>query len=284
MDVRDLRGKSALITGAASGIGKETALALARVGADLFLCDVDEAGLKAVEETARSMGRTVLARPTDVSSRHEMATFADDVHAKREAVDILVNNAGVALGGDFLQTPLDDWDWIVGINLKGVVHGCHLFVPRMVQRGRGGHVVNVASMAAFLPIPPFCAYNATKAAVVSLSESLRGELATHGIGVTAICPGIIRTAIADHMLVPEGEEGAKARATARSLMDRRNYGPDRVARGILKAIQRNRSVAPVSPEAWIAYALKRIAPGLVLSTLRLATDRARKQLEATKTS
>lgn len=102
--------------------------------------------------------------------------------------------------------------------------------------------------------------------------------------MTAICPGIIRTAIADHMRVPEGVDGAEARAAARTLMDRRNYGPDRVARSLLKAIQRNRSVAPVSPEAWVAYALKRIAPGLMLWTLRIATDRARRQLEARKTS
>jgi short-subunit dehydrogenase len=181
------------------------------------------------------------------------------VHAETGPIDLLVNNAGVGLGAHFLETELEDWDWIVGINLMGVVHGCHLFVPKMVERGRG-HVVNLASMAGYYATPALSAYTATKFAVLGLSEALREELVPHGIGVSAICPGIINTPITTNsrMRGASGEPGARERVVA--LYGRRNYGPERVARNILKAVGRNRTVAPVAPEAWLAYGMTRISP------------------------
>jgi NAD(P)-dependent dehydrogenase (short-subunit alcohol dehydrogenase family) len=128
-------GKSILVTGAAVGIGRETALALARAGSDLILSDVNVEGLERTAEDIRALGREVMSRRVDVSDREAMRTFADKVHAERPAVDILVNNAGVGHGGGFLGTSLEDWDWLVSINLMGVVHGCHFFVPPMVARG-----------------------------------------------------------------------------------------------------------------------------------------------------
>src|SRR5262245_33651309 len=127
MDVTDLSGRTVLVTGAASGIGKGTALAFARRGANLVICDVGETGLAETERQTRALGRDVLARRVDVASREAMREFADTVHQQVEAVDILMNNAGVGLGGGFLDTTLDDWDWILGINLLGVIHGCHCF-------------------------------------------------------------------------------------------------------------------------------------------------------------
>src|SRR5437867_2012388 len=131
MDVTELSGKTVLVTGAASGIGKETALAFARRGANLVICDVSETGLAETEGQVRGLGRDVLVRCVDVASREAMREFADTVHQRVEAIDILMNNAGVGLGGGFLDTTLDDWDWIIGINLLGVVHGCHCFIPKM---------------------------------------------------------------------------------------------------------------------------------------------------------
>jgi NAD(P)-dependent dehydrogenase (short-subunit alcohol dehydrogenase family) len=179
-------------------------------------------------------------------------------------VDILMNNAGVAVGGGFLDTSLEDWDWILGINLRGVVLGCHYFVPPMVKRGRGGHVVNVASAAGFTAMEYLAAYCTTKFAVVGLSESLREELARRNIGVTAICPGIIDTPITENArLVGTMARVGEARKTMVDGYKRRAYGPDRVAENVLKAIARNRAIAPITPEAWAFYYLKRLAPGLL---------------------
>jgi NAD(P)-dependent dehydrogenase (short-subunit alcohol dehydrogenase family) len=262
MDTSNLQGRTVLVTGAGSGIGRETALLAARRGADLVICDVDDAGLAEVEANARSLGRSVLARQVDVADRDQMRNFAEAVHAETGPVDLLVNNAGVGLAAGFLDTELEDWDWIVPINLMGVVHGCHFFVPRMVERGAGGHVVNLSSMAGFHATPALVAYTATKFAVLGLSEALREELRPHAIGVTAICPGIINTPITRNARARGVGADPKVRERFIALYQRRNYGPERVARNILKAVERNRAVAPVAAEAWISYAIKRISPRL----------------------
>jgi NAD(P)-dependent dehydrogenase (short-subunit alcohol dehydrogenase family) len=261
MATLDLTGKSALVTGAASGIGRETALAFARAGADLVVCDVNEGGLEEVAAAIRGLGRTVLSRRVDVAKADEVRAFADAVHAERPAVDILMNNAGVAVGASFADTTLEDWEWLLSINLWGVIHGCHFFLPAMIRRGWGGHVVNVASAAGYLATAQLTAYATTKFAVVGLSEALRDELVSYGIGVTTVCPGIINTPITTSARM----RGADAAAKRKAIVDvyrRRNYGPERVASNILKAIAKKRPVAPISPEAWVMYFMKRLAPGL----------------------
>jgi NAD(P)-dependent dehydrogenase (short-subunit alcohol dehydrogenase family) len=274
VDVRTLEGRTVLVTGAANGIGRATALACARRRARVVVCDRDAAGLAEAEREVRALGGEVLARPVDVASRDEMRSFAEAVHREIEAVDLLVNNAGVGLGGLFLDTPLDDWDWIARINLFGVVHGCHFFVPAMVKRGRGGHVVNLASAAAYAPLPAQSAYAATKFAVLGLSETLRAELAPFGIGVTAVCPGFIATGIVERSRL----RGVAARPdnVQRTLAfyRRRNYAPERVAHNLLKAVARNRPVAPVSAEAWILYYGMRWLPGVLRSAARRLAARA----------
>jgi NAD(P)-dependent dehydrogenase (short-subunit alcohol dehydrogenase family) len=268
MDTSNLQGRTVLVTGAGSGIGRETALLAARRGADLVICDVDDAGLAEVESSARTLGRSVIARHVDVADRDQMRDFAEAVHGETGPVDLLVNNAGVGLAAGFLDTELEDWDWIVPINLMGVVHGCHFFVPRMVERGTGGHVVNLSSMAGFHATPALVAYTATKFAVLGLSEALREELRPHGIGVTAICPGIINTPITRNSRARGAVADPKVRERVIAVYERRNYGPERVARNMLKAVERNRAVAPVAAEAWIAYVIKRISPRLAGWTAR----------------
>ena len=263
MDVRNLSGKTVLVTGAASGIGRESALAFARRGAHLFLGDVNQAGLDETATAIRALGRTVQTRVVNVAERDQMRAWADEVHTSVDAVDILMNNAGVGLGGGALYTTLEDWDWIVGINLFGVIHGCHFFVPRMVARGRGGHVVNVASAAAFVATATLAAYSTTKYAVLGLSEALREELAPYGIGVTALCPGMINTAITETTPLRGPDATPEMRRRIVDLYRRRNYGPERVAENVLRAVQRNRAVAPIAVEAWAMYYLKRLAPWVV---------------------
>ena len=274
MDVRNLAGKWALVTGAASGIGKATALALARRGADVVLCDVDQSGLKITQDLAASLGRKTVARRVDVSRRDDMASFADEVHRDLEAIDILVNNAGVALGASFEETLLEDWDWIISINLLGVIHGLHYFVPNMVARGRVGHVVNIASMAGLLAVRSLSAYSTTKFAVVGLSEALRAELVSHGIGVTAVCPGFVNTPLVESARMRGKAGEALAHQEIVDFVERRQHTPERVAETILRAIQRNRAIAPVFPEAWLGYYMKRFTPRLLAWALRKGSERA----------
>lgn len=277
MDVRDLSGRWALVTGAASGIGRETALECARRGANLALCDLDEAGLADTSKQARELGREVLEQQVDVSSEEEMHTFSDAVHRHIPAVDLLVNNAGVAIGGGMLDTSLEDWRWIEGVNIQGVIHGCHFFVPPMVQRGTG-HVVIVSSAAGYTPSRGLVAYNVTKFAVLGLAEALGDELKDKGVGVTAICPGLIDTPITRSARLRGSYDTPEFREQMVERYRKRAYTPDRVARGILAAVQKNRLVAPISPEAWVLYYLKRFTPGLLRWLGARATERSLRQL------
>jgi NAD(P)-dependent dehydrogenase (short-subunit alcohol dehydrogenase family) len=277
MKTSDLHGRTVLVTGAGSGIGRETALLSARRGANLVICDVDEEGLEGTRSSAASLGREVLARRVDVSDREQMRDFAEAVHAQTGPVDLLVNNAGVGLGAGLLETELEDWDWILGINLMGVVHGCHFFIPPMIERGRGGHVVNLSSAAGFYATPSLNAYTGTKFAVRGISEALRQELRDHHIGVTAICPGIINTPITQNSRLRGEAAEPGRREMLVNTYRRRNYGPAKVAEKILLAVERDRMVAPVSPEAWFAWGLVRISPRAAGWLARKTEEAARRR-------
>jgi len=250
-----------VVTGAASGIGRATALAYARRGARLAVCDLPESvggALQAELLAAGASGARVFA--ADVSSREEMADFAEKTCLDGPP-DVLVNNAGVGLAGGFLATSLEDWAWVVNVNLWGVVHGCHFFAPRMVARGRG-QIVNVASAAGYWNSEAMSAYGTTKYAVVGLSEALRAELAPLGVGVSVVCPGFINTSIIDSMRLRGAEDPEQERATIRRFYQRRNYAPERVAEKIVSAADSDRAFVPITPEAWALYLLKRAAPRL----------------------
>lgn len=259
-DKSSFANKKTLITGAGSGIGRATALRLAEQGARLMLCDLNREAVERTATMASALGATAETHVVDVSDWDDMQALATKVHKQHGALDILVNNAGVGLGGDFLSTTIEDWQWVIGINLMGVVHGCKLFAPAMVEN-RAGHIVNVASAAGYYAAPDMTAYSASKHAVMGLSEALRAELAVHGIGVSAICPGIINTNIVASGRM-RGSTGASQDKIA-ALYRRRNYGPEHVAAAIADAIRHNRAVTPVSPEAWLLYGAKRLAPGLL---------------------
>ena len=252
--MKQFDGKRVLVTGAASGIGRATAEAFAREGATLLLCDVDEKGLA---EVARETNAAVAER-VDVSKRDEMNALADSVHA-HGPLDVLVNNAGVGLAGGVLDTSLEDWEWILSINLWGVIHGVHYFVPEMVEAGRG-NVVNVASALGLFAGPGLLGYSTTKFGVVGLSESMRAELEPRGVHVSCICPGVIDTNIVKTTRYKAESEASRDRVIA--MYKKRNYGPEKVARSILDAVRHDRAVVPVSPEAWFAWYVKRYAPGL----------------------
>jgi NAD(P)-dependent dehydrogenase (short-subunit alcohol dehydrogenase family) len=190
-------GKVAVVTGGGSGIGRALVLALAREGARVVVADVDEAGAAETARLAAAAGPEGMAVRTDVSSRDEVAALASRVFDRYGAVHVLCNNAGVVVHGSLESATWEDWQWVVGVNLWGVVHGLLAFVPRMIAAGRGGHVVNTASMAGMIASQGLGVYNTTKYAVVGLSETLAKDLRPHGIGVTVVCPMGVATRIRD---------------------------------------------------------------------------------------
>lgn len=267
--------KLVLVTGAGSGIGRTTALAFAREGADTILSDINEVTVEETAQSVRALGRRAWTYKVDVASSEAMAKFAEDVHREHEAVDVLVNNAGVAVSGGLLDTKLEDWSWIMGINVMGVVHGCHYFVPKMVSRGRGGHVVNIASLAGLVGTQILVAYCTTKFAVVGLSEALREELHQHNIGVTAICPSFIKTNIQN----AGRHRGQMAEGKMKDLGDNLINNappPELVADRILHSVEKNIGLMPVTREAWTAHVLKRISPTL-FETLKFRAVKWQKQ-------
>jgi NAD(P)-dependent dehydrogenase (short-subunit alcohol dehydrogenase family) len=186
--------------------------------------------------------------------------------------DVVVNNAGIGQAGRFLDTPASEWDRVLDVNLGGVVNGCRSFGRRLVERGTGGHVVNVASMAAYAPLAAMNAYCTSKAAVYMFSDCLRAEFDAAGVGLTTICPGVIDTNIlkTTRFDPPAGKEDRVAgrRKQLQAGFAARRYGPDKVAKAIVSAVQRNRAIRPVAPEAHLLYGTSRLAPQVLRSTAR----------------
>ncbi|MEN2420607.1 SDR family oxidoreductase [Streptomyces rimosus] len=265
-------GQLVLVTGAASGIGRATAFAFAEAGARVIAVDRDAEGAARTADLARLVGAPqAWAETVDVSDEAAMEKLADKVAAEYGMVDVLINNAGIAVSGPFLSTTTEDWKKVLDVNLWGVIHGCRLFGKQMAERGQGGHIVNTASAAAFQPSRVLSAYGASKAAVLMLSECLRAELAGQGIGVTAVCPGIVNTNITSttHFTGVSAEEEKRSQAKVSRLYGIRNYPPEKVAAAILRAVARNEAVVPVTPEARGARLMSRIAPRALRALARV---------------
>ncbi|HEY5833336.1 SDR family oxidoreductase [Streptomyces sp.] len=265
-------GQLVLVTGAASGIGRATAFAFAEAGARIVAVDKDAEGAARTAELARLIGAPhAWPEAADVSDAQAMEKLATRTAVTYGVPDVVVNNAGIGLAGPFLDTTPEDWKQVLDVNLWGVIHGCRLFGRQMVERGQGGHIVNTASAAAFQPSRALPAYSTSKAAVLMLSECLRAELAPYGVGVSAICPGIVNTPIttsARHAGVSE-EEQERRRARTAKLYGLRNYPPEKVAAAILRAVRRDLAVVPVTPEAHGARLLSRLAPGALRAFARV---------------
>jgi NAD(P)-dependent dehydrogenase (short-subunit alcohol dehydrogenase family)/pimeloyl-ACP methyl ester carboxylesterase len=256
-------GQLVLVTGAGSGIGRATALAFAEAGARVVAVDRDAGSAARTAELSLLIGaRGAWAETADVSDEQSMEKLAAKVAAEHGVVDVLVNNAGIGLSGSFFETTPEDWRKVLDVNLWGVIHGCRLFGRQMAERGQGGHIVNTASAAAFLPSRVLPAYSTSKAAVLMLSECLRAELAGQGIGVTAICPGIVNTNITSTARFAGVDASEEKRRQQRSalLYGKRNYPPEKVADAILEAVVHDRAVVPVTPEARGAHLLSRFLP------------------------
>lgn len=262
----EIAGKLALVTGAGAGIGRATAVELARHGArKVIIVDRNVAAANETADAVRAACAEAAVYQTDVSDEETMNTLAAQVLNDHGVVDILVNNAGIGMAGRFLETSPQNWADIIGVNLRGVIAGSRAFGAQMVERGAGGTIVNVSSASAYLPSKSMVAYSTTKAAVLAFSESLRADFADEGISVTAVCPGFVNSDIAKNTIYAgmSGDEQERARAKAAASYRRRNYTPEATAAAIVKAIKTGPAVVPIAAEARIGYAMRRISPSLI---------------------
>jgi NAD(P)-dependent dehydrogenase (short-subunit alcohol dehydrogenase family)/pimeloyl-ACP methyl ester carboxylesterase len=260
---REVRGKLALVTGAGAGIGRATAVELARQGASkVVIVDLDSVAAKQSADAVRAAGAEAAVYQADVSAEATMNDLAAQVLKEHGVVDILVNNAGIGMAGRFLETTSAHWDTIMGVNVRGVITGSRVFGAQMVERGEGGTIINIASAAAYMPSKSMVAYSTTKAAVLGFSESLRADLADEGITVTAVCPGFVNTNIAKSTVYAgmTAEQQERAREKADAAYRRRNFTPEATAKAIVKAVRTGSPVVPVAAESRLGYAMRRISP------------------------
>jgi short-subunit dehydrogenase len=258
--VKKLAGRVAVVTGAASGIGRAVALELAARGCHLALVDVNEVGLA---DTARAAAgpRPALRVTThlaDVSKRARMEALVGEVVTAHERVHVLVNNAGVAASGLLADQSLDDFEWLVGINFWGVVYGCKLFLPHLLTQDEA-HIVNLSSIFGVVGIPTQMAYNAAKYAVRGVSDALFSELYGTNVGVTCVHPGGVRTNIVRAARTSTAADAEAVRETERRF-ERSAMSPERAGRKIVRAIERNKPRLLIGAEAYLLDYLKRLAP------------------------
>ena len=253
-------GKRVLVTGAASGIGRATALRLARDGATLFLTDVNEEGLAATVDDARRAGAEVAEhRALDIADYDAVALFAADIHVRHPAMDMVMNIAGVSAWGTVDQLTHRQWRAMVDINLMGPIHVIETFMPPMVAAGRGGHLVNVSSAAGLVALPWHAAYSASKYGLRGLSEVLRFDLARHDIGVSVVVPGAVNTPLVQSVDIAGVDREHPAVRRWVALFSGHAVAPEKVAKQILAGVARNRFLIYTSVDIRALYAFKRYA-------------------------
>jgi NAD(P)-dependent dehydrogenase (short-subunit alcohol dehydrogenase family) len=262
------QGRVAIVTGAASGIGKALAGTLARRGATVVLADIDEAGAKAAADAlaAGPPGR-VSGVALDVTDAEAVAALVERVAQDHGHLDFLFNNAGIAVAGPVSELTLAHWNRTIDVNLRGVVHGVVAAYPIMIRQGRG-HIVNTASLAGLLPSPMLTPYGMTKHGVVSLSESLRMEAAEHGVRVSVVCPGVIDTPLLDKGNPPDLPPVVHV-PNARTLLTKmigRAYPAASLAEDVLDGVARNRPIIVTPRHARIPWRIYRISPRLMIET------------------
>ncbi|GFG49994.1 short chain dehydrogenase [Mycolicibacterium agri] len=253
-------GKRCFLTGAASGIGRATALKLAAHGATLYLTDRDADGLATTVADARALGGAVAEhRALDISDYDAVSRFAADIHANHPAMDIVMNIAGVSAWGTVDRLTHEHWKSMIDINLMGPIHVIEAFVPPMVQAGRGGHLVNVSSAAGLVALPWHAAYSASKYGLRGLSEVLRFDLARHRIGVSVVVPGAVKTPLV-HTVQIAGVD--RDNPNVKKWTDRftgHAVSPEHVADRILRGVAKNRYLIYTSPDIRALYLFKRVA-------------------------
>ena len=272
--VPDLRGRRCLITGAASGIGRATALAAGRRGAVLLLTDRNGELLAETVALAQREGVDVAwHRAADVADHDAVVALAGEVHAQGGSVDVVTNVAGISLWGPIERLEHRHWRRLVDVDLMGPIHVLECFVPPMIAAGRGGHVVNVSSAAGLFGLPWHAAYSAGKFGLRGVSEVLRFDLRRHGIGVSLVCPGGVRTPIVGTTEILGVDRTAPAAVELIEEFERRAKPPEQVADKILEGIERNRYLVFNSNDVRLGYLAQRFCPPLYELAMRRLNDR-----------
>ncbi|WP_433734380.1 SDR family oxidoreductase [Nocardia sp. CA-129566] len=254
-------GKSCLITGAASGLGRSTALAAAAKGASVILTDIDDIGLQRTADDVRATGGVVhLAERADVSDYDAVVAFAAKAHAEVDSVDIVMNVAGIATWGTVDRLTHKQWRRTIDIDLMGPIHVIEEFVPPMIEAGRGGHLVNVASAAGLFGLPWHAPYSAGKFGLRGVSEVLRFDLRQHRIGVSLVCPGAMATPMVDSADIAGVDRQAAAVQKGVALFMRHAVTPEQAARSVVRGVERNRYMVFTSPDIRVGYLAQRYFP------------------------
>jgi NAD(P)-dependent dehydrogenase (short-subunit alcohol dehydrogenase family) len=258
LGIPDLRGKRCLITGAASGIGRSTAIAAAAQGADLFLTDRNGEGLEQVAAEIRGAGGTVSHFATvDLVDHDAVVAFAAEVHAIAPSMDVVMNIAGISTWGKIEQLEHEHWRRTIEIDLMGPISVLECFVPPMIEARRGGHVVNVASVAGLFGLPWHAPYSAAKFGLRGVSEVLRFDLRKNRIGVSLVCPGAVKTPLVGTVdIVGVDRESPKMRRLI-ALFERRAVSPEKVAEKILEGVEKNHYMVFTSPDGRFLHWLQR---------------------------
>lgn len=260
------RYDGAVVTGAASGIGRAIALELSSREVPMIIVDVNDEGLEETALRTRARGAPTTVHHCDVTDARAVAALAELAQDTLPGVELLFNNAGILVAGELAELSLDDYRRVIDVNLWGVIHGCHAFAPLMIAAGRG-HIINTASLAGTIALPRMGAYSLTKAAVVSLSETLAVELAAHGVSVTALCPSFTASAFVRESSGPASESTLAAGAL---LLDRLGASPARVARVAMEGVDRRSLYAVPTLHGRVAWRGKRLIPAGFQRALGLA--------------
>jgi NAD(P)-dependent dehydrogenase (short-subunit alcohol dehydrogenase family) len=263
--MKDLNGRTVLVTGAAGGIGLATAMAFAREGARLVLVDVDGDRLEEAEAELLALGTECRTYTVDVSSEEQVRDLAARTEVAFGGLDVLVNVAGVAIGGDIADTTVDDWRWIMGVNLWGPINAIGAFLPGMLERG-SGHVVNIASAGGLVAVPGLGAYCTTKFALVGLSEALYQEARERNVSVTVVCPGLTNTGMYERIRYRGVSREKAVRLFARIVS--RCMPAEKTGELIVRAVQRDRFLLVTTAHGRLGYLAKRLSPGLTRLVLR----------------
>ena len=264
--MRVLKDRVAVVTGAANGIGRAIALELGRAGMHVALADVDEAGLQRVAGELTALGRRALCVPTDVRELAAVERLLERTLSELGSCHLAVNNAGVFHANSLLDAPAEQWQRVIAINLWGVINGSRVFGAHFVAQ-REGHIVNTGSAAGLFPAPGMSSYSTSKFAVVGFSQQLRWELAPSGVGVTVLCPGVVKTGIGK-------AAGAGLEHVDVDALVSRSPSPEGLARKVVRAVQRDRGLVRYGFDSYVASFLRLLPLWLIEPLAKLATRNA----------